>query len=190
MGGDLCDLPRAIPPGGAAGAFIRTPDGSPYTFPAFVGSGQTEIGMLDFSNPDAQEICTPILDRAYANGYDGWMEDYGEYVLPDSVAANGMTGAEMHNYYPLLYHRGGYRYARSKPRPIVRFVRSGWTGCPPVRAQIVWGGDPRRTGIRRTRVLGDPSADHGALRISSWGSDIGGFFTFTSPPLTEELLIR
>ena len=47
-----------------AGAFIRTPDGSPYTFPAFVGSGQTEIGMLDFSNPDAQEIYRPRFSIA------------------------------------------------------------------------------------------------------------------------------
>ena len=73
------------------------------------------------------------------------MEDYGEYVPPDAVAANGMTGAEMHNYYPLLYHRAGYRYARSKPRPIVS--SSARAGRVSTRTRESCGAEtPRRTG--------------------------------------------
>jgi alpha-glucosidase (family GH31 glycosyl hydrolase) len=174
----------------AAGAFLRRSDGTPYTFPAFVGSGQSQIGMLDFSNPATQGIYASILDRAYRNGYDGWMEDYGEYAPPDSVAANGMSGAQMHNYYPVLYHRAGHRYARSKGRPVIRFVRSGWTGVHPY-AQIVWGGDPSTEwGFDGLRSAVTEALTMGLSGISSWGSDIGGFFTFSSPPLTEELLAR
>jgi alpha-glucosidase (family GH31 glycosyl hydrolase) len=187
----ICETyPAAFDRAVAANAFLRTPEGGPYTFPAFVGSGQTEIGMLDFSNPAAAEIYDSVLDRAYDNGYDGWMEDYGEYAPPDSVAANGMTGAQMHNYYPVLYHRAGFRYARSKKRPVVRFVRSGWTGVHPY-AQIVWGGDPSTDwGFDGLRSAVIEALTMGLSGISSWGSDIGGFFTFSSPPLTEELLVR
>ena len=187
----ICETyPAAYDRAITANAFLRRPDGTPYTFPAFVGSGQTNVGMLDFSNPAAREIYASVLDRAYANGYDGWMEDYGEYAPPDSLAANGMTGAEMHNYYPVLYHRGGYRYARAKDRPVIRFVRSGWTGVHPY-AQIVWGGDPSTDwGFDGLQSAVTEALTMGLSGISSWGSDIGGFFTFASPPLTEELLIR
>jgi alpha-glucosidase (family GH31 glycosyl hydrolase) len=174
----------------ATNAFLRRADGSPYTFPAFVGSGQTEVGMLDFTNPAARDLYGSILDRPYENGYDGWMEDYGEYAPPDSAAANGMTGAEMHNFYPVAYHRAGFRYVKSKSRPVIRFVRSGWTGVHPY-AQIVWGGDPSTDwGFDGLASSVTQALTMGLSGISSWGSDIGGFFTLTSPPLTEELLIR
>ncbi|MQA73303.1 MAG: hypothetical protein GEU88_02940 [Solirubrobacterales bacterium] len=174
----------------AAGAFLEHPDGRPYLFRAFAGGGVTEIGMLDFSSPAAQPVYTSILDRPYGNGFDGWMEDYGEYVPPDSVAANGMIGAQMPNYYPVVYHRAGTRYANSKKRPLVRFVRSGWTGVHPY-APIVWGGDPTTGwGFDGLRSALTEALTMGLSGISSWGSDIGGFFTFSEQRLDEELLAR
>jgi alpha-glucosidase len=177
-------------PAAAAGAFVRRPDGGPYTFQAFVGTGVTQVGMLDFSSPEGERAYASILDRAYANGYDGWMEDYGEYVPPDSLAANGMTGAELHNYYPVLYHGAGMRYARKKERPLIRFTRSGWTGVHP-HTQVVWGGDPTTGwGFDGLRSALTEALTMGLSGISTWGSDIGGFFTFSEQRLTDELLAR
>src|SRR5690606_31040984 len=110
----------------AKGAFLKRADGSPYTFNAFVGGGATLLDMFDFTDPDTAGIYASILDRAYRAGYDGWMEDYGEYTPPDSVASNGQTGKQMHNLYPDFYHRAGMRYSKSKKRPVIRFTRSGW----------------------------------------------------------------
>jgi len=174
----------------AAGAFLRHPDGSPYTFRSFVGTGVTDIGMLDFSNPATEPLYRSLLDRPYENGFDGWMEDYGEYVPPDSVAANGMTGARMHNFYPVLYHRAGYEYASSKARPLSTFVRSGWTGVHPY-ARIVWGGDPTTGwGFDGLRSAVTEALTMGLSGIAIWGSDIGGFFTLSEQQLTPELLAR
>ncbi len=173
-----------------AGAFYEKPDGSPYTFTAFVGSGVTQVGMFDFSDPAAVPIYRSILDRAYRAGYDGWMEDYGEYTPPDALAANGQTGKQMHNRYPVLYHRQGMRYADSKDRPVIRFNRSGFTGAAK-HSQIVWGGDPTtgwgfdglRSSVREALTMG-------LSGVSLWGSDIGGFFTLSGQTLDAELLAR
>ena len=134
------------------------------TFPAFVGSGQTEIGMLDFSNLQGRAGDLRLDSRSrLRRGYDGWMEDYGEYVPPDAVAANGMTGAEMHNYYPLLYHRGGT--ATRAQAPSDREVRPlGLDGVHPY-AQIVWSGDPSTEwGFTTDSPPRAAKRDHGALR--------------------------
>jgi len=180
----------AFDPAFESGAFIRRPDGSPYLFDSFVGGGVQQVGMLDFSNPDARGVYAGVLDRAVRNGYDGWMEDYGEYVPPDAAAANGMRGDALHNYYPVLYHSAAYRYRRAQDRPLVSFIRSGWTGVHP-SAEIVWGGDPT-TGFGFDGLASSVSQalTMGLSGISLWASDIGGFFTLTGERLTPELLAR
>jgi alpha-D-xyloside xylohydrolase len=174
----------------ARDAFLEHRDGSPYTFTAFVGSGVTQVGMLDWTDPDAFPIYRSILDRAYRAGYDGWMEDYGEYAPPDSVAENGMPGKRMHNRYPVLYHRAGLRYAESKGRPLIRFNRAGYTGAARY-SQVVWGGDPttgwRFDGLRSAVREG---LTMGLSGVGLWGSDIGGFFTLSGQVLDPELLAR
>jgi alpha-glucosidase (family GH31 glycosyl hydrolase) len=168
--------------GAASGAFVRRASGEPYTFPAFVGSGVTDLAMIDFASPAGRSLHDSLLARGVANGYDGWMEDYGEYVPPDAQA--------VHNAYPVLYHRSGRRFARSQPRPIARFVRSGWTGVHPY-ADIVWGGDPSTVwGFDGLRSSVTQALTMGLSGIGIWGSDVGGFFTIRGPGLTRELLHR
>lgn len=172
------------------GAFIRRTDGKPYTFDSFVGSGVTELGMLDFTNPAAQGVYAGILDRAYDAGYDGWMEDYGEYAPPDSVSFNGIPGKRLHNLHPVFYHRAGLRYANSKRRPVVSFVRSGFTGSAR-HSQIVWGGDPTTGwGFDGLESSVKQALTMGLSGVSTWGSDIGGFFSFSPQKLDAELLAR
>ncbi len=172
------------------GAFLKRTDGTPYTFNTFVGSGVTQLGMFDFTDPDTQRIYASILDRAYDAGYDGWMEDYGEYAPPDSVSTSGIRGKQLHNLHPVLYHRGGLRYANSKKRPIVSFVRSGFTGSAR-HSQIVWGGDPTTGwGFDGLESQITQALTMGLSGVSNWGSDIGGFFSFSPQKLDEELLIR
>ena len=182
--------PAAFDRGAALGVFLRRPGGAPYTFESFVGGGVTQVGMIDFGNPRADAYYASLLRRATRNGYDGWMEDYGEYTPPGSRSANGRTAATMRNLYPVLYHRSGYRFARAQRRPIVRFIRSGWSGVHPY-AQVVWGGDPTTgwgfDGLRSSVIQ---ALTMGLSGISLWGSDVGGFFTLSEERLTPELLAR
>ena len=132
-----------------------------------------------------------LLAEAVGHGYDGWMEDFGEYTPLDSVSANGMDGAEMHNLYPQQYHCASWEYAGAQPRPLVPFIRSGWTGVHPC-AQVVWGGDPTTDwGFDGIDSAIKQALSLGTSGISRWGSDIGGFFSLVGDDkLTPEMLIR
>ena len=161
----------------------------PYEY-RYTGSTQFLVSQFDFSAPGATAFYGELLAEAVADGHDGFMEDFGEYTPIDAKSANGMSGAQMHNHYPTLYHGAAYEFSRRAPRPLARFNRSGWTGAARV-SQIVWGGDPTTDwgfdGIRSTVRQG---LTMGLSGVSLWGSDIGGFFALSAPQLTPELLKR
>ena len=182
--------PRAFDPAAERGLLTKTPAGTPalYRYSASTDDAFF-VGQFDFSHPATDAYYGDLLDEAVGHGYDGWMEDFGEYTPLDSVSANGMGGDEMHNLYPVLYHRSTHRYARTQERPVAGFIRSGWTGVHPY-AQLVWGGDPTTTfGFDGLESAVTQALSLGASGISRWGSDIGGFFAL-GRKLTPELLIR
>jgi sulfoquinovosidase len=171
----------------AAGALTENEAGQPYEY-RYTGASQFFVGQFDFSAPSATKFYGDLLDEAVANGYDGWMEDFGEYTPPDSKSADGSPGTAMHNRYPALYHGAAYAYARDRaPRPLARFNRSGWTGAARV-SQIVWGGDPSTTfGFDGLQSAVAEGLSMGLSGVSLWGSDIGGYFSLSLPPTTPDL---
>ena len=172
---------------------LENEQGEPYVYDVFVGDAATleaPISQIDFTAPGADEFFAEQLSQAVEDGHDGWMEDFGEYTPIDSVAANGMSGAQMHNLYPVVFHRAGFEFARAQDRPIARHIRSGWTGVHPY-AQIVWGGDPTTEwGFDGLQSAVRQALTMGLSGISIWGSDIGGFFGLSAEELTPELLTR
>ena len=191
---ELCqEYEPAFSEAAAAGVLQKRADGSPYVFNAYVGSRtppQTPVGQFDFTDPDAYSFYARLLDEAVEDGHDGWMEDFGEYTPLDSHHANGMTGVQMHNLYPVTYHQATQRYVEESDRPLSRHVRSGWTGSARY-SQVVWGGDPTTDwgfdGLQSAIYNG---LTMGLSGVSTWGSDIGGFFSLGTRELTPELLIR
>ena len=115
--------------------------------------------------------------RRCGDGYDGWMEDFGEYTPLDSRSADGTLGYEMHNRYPRLYHCAAWDWARRQRKPLLRFIRSGWTGAARC-APVVWNGDPTTDwgfdGLR--------SAVQNALSAGSRGSASGALTSAASSP--------
>jgi alpha-glucosidase (family GH31 glycosyl hydrolase) len=127
---------------------------------------------------------------AVEDGFDGWMEDFGEYTPPDAQSADGTPPEQMHNLYPLTYHRAMAEVAAQFERPLARFVRSGWTGSA-AYSPIVWGGDPTTGwGFDGLRSCVTQALSMGLSGVAIWGSDIGGFFTLGEQRLTVELLVR
>ena len=173
----------------ARGALTKRQDGSPYTY-RYSTADNFEVAQYDFSAASGRELFAGQLRRAFNDGHDGWMEDFGEYTPLDSVSANGMGGTEMHNLYPRLYHCSAYDFARTQGRPVGRFIRSGFSGVAPC-AQIVWGGDPTTDwGFDGLASSVKNGLTMGLSGISTWGSDIGGFFSLGSRRLTPELYRR
>jgi alpha-glucosidase (family GH31 glycosyl hydrolase) len=173
----------------ARGALLRRADGTTYTY-SYIGSTVFEVSQFDFTAASGIDAYKTLSDEALAHGYDGWMEDFGEYTPLDAVAADGTTGSAFHNRYPRDYHCGVRAATAGAGKPLARFARSGWTGsaaCSP----IVWGGDPTTS----FGFDGLESSIYQALSIGSsgvgiWGSDIGGFHSFYDRALTVEMLDR
>ncbi|HEV2952798.1 MAG TPA: TIM-barrel domain-containing protein, partial [Candidatus Dormibacteraeota bacterium] len=178
-----------------AGAFLRHPDGSPYSFLAYVGGRNPPLAQeaqLDFTNPAGVKTFKDIAAELLEDGHVGWMEDFGEYTPVDSVAYDGTPGERMHNLYPVAFHRAGHRVASelAPNQAVARFARSGWAGAAPY-VPIVWGGDPTTSwGFDGLSSAVIEALSMGLSGIAIWGTDIGGFFSLGDNALTIELLIR
>jgi alpha-glucosidase (family GH31 glycosyl hydrolase) len=172
------------------GFFVRKANGAPYVLTNPFTADQT-VSEIDFTNPAAERYWQDLLREPIADGYDGWMEDFGEYTPTDAVFSDGRSGLQMHNRYPVLYHRASYRLTKEEmDRPAV-FVRSGFHGVQPF-ARIVWGGDPTEDWSCSDGLC---AAVHQALSmgltgVAYWGSDIGGFHAIANGRTSDELNTR
>jgi alpha-glucosidase (family GH31 glycosyl hydrolase) len=173
-----------------AGALTADASGSPYLYHYGADVDQAFlVAQFDFSTDAGREQYAHLLDEAITAGYDGWMEDFGEYTPLDSLSG-GVPGTRAHNPYPTEYHCAAFDAVEAQPRPVIRFQRSGWTGAARC-AQVVWGGDPTTSfGFDGLRSAVTQALTAGASGIGIWGSDIGGFFALGENALTPELLTR
>ena len=185
----ICTQHPAYDEGARAGAFTRNAAGDPYVY-RYSTATNFVVSQFDFTAPAGVDLYGRLLAEAVEDGHDGWMEDFGEYTPPDSRSANGMAGTEMHNLYPTTYHCGSRAFQVRSPRPVVPFARSGWNGSARC-SQVVWGGDPTTDwGFDGLRSAVYNGLTMGLSGVSTWGSDIGGFFALGQRRLTPELLVR
>jgi alpha-glucosidase (family GH31 glycosyl hydrolase) len=169
----------------ASGALVRTAAGEPYVY-RYSTLESFDVSQFDFAAPAGRRLYGSLLGEAVLDGHDGWMEDFGEYTPLDARTVDSRTGTALHNLYPTRYHCAAFAVSPAA----TRFVRSGWTGtarCAPV----VWGGDPTVDwGFDGLRSVVTNGLSMGLSGVSTWGSDIGGFFALFENRLTPELLIR
>lgn len=171
------------------GALARTQEGEPYLYTYFT-SRAFVVGQYDFSSVRGRRAFQRLLAQAVEDGHDGWMEDFGEYTPLDVRLQDGGEGSAAHNHYVVDYHCAAWDFARRQRRPMVRFQRSGWTGAARC-AQVVWGGDPTTDwGYDGLASAVRAGVGMGLSGVGTWGSDIGGFFSFNGRRLTDELLTR
>ena len=118
--------------------------------------------------------------EASADGHDGWMEDFGEYTPLDARFADGSDGSGAHNLYPSQYHCAR-RTARAPRALRASCARAGPAPRPARRSS---GAATRRVdwGFDGLRSVGDNGLTMGLSGVSTWGSDIGGFFALVREP--------
>ena len=185
----VCTSHPAYDEAAGAGWFNTDATGQPYRY-RYSTADQFEVSQVDFTNPGGRDFFGRLLREAVDDGYDGWMEDFGEYTPSDARSSDGTPGPVMHNLYPTLYHRTATEQTASLGRPIANYVRSGFTGTAPY-ARIVWGGDPTTDwGFDGLASAVKNGLTMGLSGISTWGSDIGGFFSLGARRLTPELFKR
>ncbi|MEZ5573928.1 MAG: glycoside hydrolase family 31 protein [Halioglobus sp.] len=170
-------------------ALLKKGDGETYIYD-YQTSRTFAVSQFDFSSPIGIDAYRTLTDEAIAHGYEGWMEDFGEYTPLDAVSADGVTGTAFHNRYARDYHCGVAAATSDAGKPLARFVRSGWTGsaaCSP----IVWGGDPTVSyGFDGLKSSLYQALSMGTSGVGLWGSDIGGFFAFPPNTLNGDLFDR
>ncbi|HEX8054114.1 MAG TPA: TIM-barrel domain-containing protein, partial [Thermoleophilaceae bacterium] len=170
------------------GLFVKNQAGQPYVL-SNPFTADEQVSEVDFTHPEGPAFYGSLLDEALAAGYDGWMEDFGEYTPADSVLHNGQTGETMHNRYPVEYHCASTRHSRAKAPAV--FIRSGFHGVQSC-ARVVWGGDPTEDWSCTDGIC---AAVHqllstGLSGIAYQGSDIGGFHAIVNGRTTDELNAR
>ncbi len=130
-------------------------------------------GNLDFTNPRTVDWWQEMLTHAARDqAWDGWMEDFGEYVDDSDHLAAG-DGTRLSEVYPLLYHKITTRIVHAINPNIVSFSRSGFVGTQQW-SPMLWGGDQQHNWARD---LGLPSVvtagiTAGMSGYSTWGPDI------------------
>jgi alpha-glucosidase (family GH31 glycosyl hydrolase) len=188
-----------ITPGSAPDrAGLTVHDSAGRTFLTTGTAGQ-HIALLDFTNPRAVAFWRREVRRVLDFGFDGFMQDFGEEVLGGMRFADGETGLAMHNRYLVLFMRAtrseldAYQRAHRR-RTLWFFNRAGYSGTPGSAAYE--GGN----------FPGDESTDWGqAAGLASlapdmlnravggafgYGTDIGGYYDYTTPPTTKQLFLR
>ena len=131
------------------------------------------VGNLDFTNPAAVDWWqTMITSAVRTEGFDGWMEDFGEWVRDTDHLAAG-DGRKLSELYPLLYHKITLRIAQSLNPDVVPFARSGSPGSQQF-SPVLWGADQwpnwsRDYGLPSVVTAGITAGMSG---YSTWGPDI------------------
>ncbi len=135
---DPYNLPApAFEAGVQNGLFVLDHNGKP-TGPAFEPYLDANI---DFTRPPNVDWWAQKLQQVVQHdNFDGWMEDFGEWVHDTDRFAAGVSGRTMANLNPLFYHRITYEIAHALKPDIVPFDRSGYAGSQGY-TRVIWGGD-------------------------------------------------
>lgn len=161
------------------GFLLRRPDGSAYVADVWHGT-YPACGIVDFTNPGATAWFQGLLRPLLQQGVAVFKTDFAEGVPVDAVAFNGMTGAELHNVYSLLFNDAVAEVTRAEAGHEMVWARSSFLGGQRHSAQ--WGGDTNATypGMASTLRGG---LSHGLSGIPFWSHDAGGFTGTPTPDL-------
>ncbi|MBG0813453.1 TIM-barrel domain-containing protein [Planomonospora sp. ID82291] len=178
----ISHLSPAFPAAAEAGYFLKKKDGEVYVADSWHGS-YPACGIVDFTNPAAVEWFRGLLRPLLEQGVQVFKTDFAEGVPHDAVAANGMTGTDLHNVYTLLFNDVVSEVTREVAGHGMVWARSSFLGGQRHAAQ--WSGDTYTSYPAMGSTLRGGLA-HGLSGIPFWSHDAGGF---TGRP-TDDLYVR
>ena len=167
--------------GAEKGYFVKNKKGEVYNIIDFA---RKEVGIVDFTNPEAREWYKKKLKKLFKMGVDVFKCDMGEAVPEDAVFYDDSTGIETHNIYPLYYQGTVFEASREYFGEGLVWGRSG---CPGIqRYPVQWSGDCHTTFEDMACVLRG-GLSYSMSGVPFWSHDIGGF---QGPKPSPKLYIR
>jgi alpha-glucosidase len=173
-----------------------TASGKPYIFQDSFGG---PAAMIDFTNPAALAWWDRRIRAALELGADGFMQDFGEEVMPGMHFHDGQNGLQMHNAYPVYYARATRRvldsFQRAHPgRTFFFYDRAGYSGSPGSAAyeDANFPGDETTDWTRSSGIASSiPDMLNRAVGGAfGYTTDIGGYLDLRTPATSKELLLR
>jgi alpha-glucosidase len=158
------------------GYFVRGEDGEVLLSPVTA----FDVALLDLTNEDARRwmkdvLAEEMMDRARCSG---WMADFAEALPFEAVLADGRSGADFHNTYPVEWARLNREAVEEAGRmgDVLVFNRSGHLQTPRW-SMLLWQGDQLTTwdeydGLR-SAVRGLIGGGFSGIALNH--SDIGGY---------------
>jgi alpha-D-xyloside xylohydrolase len=165
-----------------AGYVLMRPGGSPYVADVWHGT-YPPCAIVDFTNPAATAWFQSLLRPLLQQGVMVFKTDFAEGIPTDAVASNGMTGAELHNVYSLLFNDAVAAVTHEVAGHGMVWARSSFLGGQRHSAQ--WSGDTNCSFPSMASTLRG-GLSHGLAGIPFWSHDVGGF---TGRP-SDDLYIR
>ncbi|MGP3932387.1 TIM-barrel domain-containing protein [Nonomuraea sp. KM88] len=175
-------LSPAFEEAAAAGYFLKNREGEVYVADCWHGSFPP-CGIVDFTSPAAVEWFTGLLRGLLRQGVAAFKTDFAEGVPSDAVAANGMTGTDLHNVYTLLFNDAVAAVTREVHGHDLVWARSSYLGGQRHSAQ--WSGDTYTSYAAMGSTIRGGLA-HGLSGVPFWSHDAGGF---TGRP-SDDLYVR
>lgn len=178
------------------GYVATTAAGAPYLYEDNFGKPGA---VIDFTNPAAVAWWKERILAGLELGADGFMLDFGEQVHADMHFADGETGAQLHNRFPVLVERATREatdaFEAAHPgRQIAFFTRAGYSGSPGSAAYESFNFPGDET-TDWSIASGLPSSTPDMLNRGiggawAYSTDVGGYWDLGTPPMTDELFLR
>jgi alpha-D-xyloside xylohydrolase len=165
--------------GAEKGYLLKKTDGTVWQWDRW----QPQMGLVDFTNPDACKWYAGKLEALVDMGVDCFKTDFGERIpVEDVVWFDGSDPVKMHNYYTQLYNKCVFELLERKKGKggATLFARSATTGGQ--QFPVHWGGDCEATYAAMAETLrGGLSLALGGFAF--WSHDISGFEATATPDL-------
>ena len=143
---------------------------------------QAGMGIVDFTNPDAEKWYLDKLRTLLDAGVDCFKTDFGERIPVNVSYYDGSDPYAMHNYYTYLYNKAVFGLLKEVKgeREAVLFARSATAGGQ--QFPVHWGGDcfASYPSMAETIRGGLSFAMSG---FAFWSHDISGFESTATPDL-------
>ena len=101
----------------ALDALIKDQDGRTYVYDYSTNvENSFPVSQFDFAAENGVSAYETLTDEAIEHGYDGWMEDFGEYTPLDADSEDGATGTKLHTQlYPYIQAAAHEYYVTGMP---------------------------------------------------------------------------